>query len=1114
MAGAADSRKYGREDVSTYGRLDEGLRAELPSTRPYFPTSTRPHVHTSTQLPSGTVTFLFTDVEGSTALWERTGDTFRAVLSQHHALLRNEFRRHGGIEVTEAGDSFLVAFGSALDAAVCAAACQRALAAQDWPVNPSDGAAVTPRVRMAIHTGEVRPEELGDSGIQDRAAQDYRGVVLHRASRILSAAHGGQILCSEATAALIRRDLDPSVRLRDLGLFHLRDVEGTERLFQLDIGDDPLSRVPPGHDFPPPRARPARTARLPVPLTRFVGREKELREIGRLLLDEGVRLVTVTGIGGTGKTRLAVEAARRAVEASAGFAESIWFVPLADLQEPALIPRAIADCMSLPRLVQVDPRTQALEVLREAPSLLILDNFEQVVEGGAEVLQEWLSEVPTLKAMVTSRLLLGLEGEQEFTVAPLATPRSARTGSDETPEQVSAFESVRLFVDRAQAVKPDFQVTNANAPAVAELCIRLEGIPLAIELAAARAQMMTPAQMLEQLARRFDFLVSRKRGTADRQRTLRSAVDWSYRLLPPDLQQFFLRLSVFRGGWTAEATEAVCEEPLALDFLAQLRDSSLVSPEETLNGRMRFRMLESLREYADEKLRALGAVTSGARGAQATRRRHAEWMLHYASERLARVRTPDEVRALRELESEIENVRAAFAWAQEAAAGGGVDEWTNGRPDEDPALSSSTHPFSHSSILPLFARLSVALGSTLHRQACFAEACGPLDAALERSPALVEAAPALCAELLRERAGLHFDLGEWGPAREKAEAALALCNGSVSPLERARAENLLGMICRQEESEGSREAALDHFRRALELFRRVGDARDLAIVTNNLGWVECRGTREAGRGGDEEGRAHLLEALRIRRELGDRRGLAETLTNLGVLAYHRDDRAAAWDFYREALEHEVALRHTFGVGRTLFNLGEVALERGEPEPAARMLAGAERLLREVRSPHAAEAARLFAAAADQTGGEAAKQEELRTTAADVGATHASPLLELVSWALAQPATSGQNRHEGAQRGAAAPDIEAEKEREPWRSPDEPARCPCWRLASPSHQLRIADCGLRNGKAVQLRRGHPSLYCPPLPHNPQSAIRNPQSRRCRRCWTGAGPRPWRTGGTPP
>ena len=311
-----------------------------------------------------------------------------------------------------------------------------------------------------------------------------------------------------------------------------------------------------------------------------------------------MRLVTLTGLGGAGKTRLAIEVAERLVEPFAG---AVWFAPLADITDPRLLADTILDSLRLVRSPQQEPLEQVIEALSRQPSLLILDNFEQMVEGGAALVQTLLSRVPTLTVLVTSRQLLGLAGEEEFVVPPLLTPNGG-----ETAAQLSLYDSVQLFVDRAQAAMPHFQVTSGNAPAVAELCHRLEGLPLAIELAAARALVLTPAQMLKQLEQRFGFLVSRKRDATERHKTLEAAIEWSYRLLTPELQRFFARLSVFRGGWTAEAAEAVCEEPLALDYLAQLRECSLVLAEETRGGRMRFRMLESLREYAANNYLAEG----------------------------------------------------------------------------------------------------------------------------------------------------------------------------------------------------------------------------------------------------------------------------------------------------------------------------------------------------------------------------------------------------------------------------------------------------------------------------------------------------------------------------
>ncbi|HEX8958725.1 MAG TPA: BTAD domain-containing putative transcriptional regulator, partial [Solirubrobacterales bacterium] len=576
--------------------------------------------------PSGTVTFLLTDIEGSTALWERAGDAFREALARHHALLRHEFRRAGGHEVKEAGDSFLVAFASASDALACAVACQRALAAQEWP--ESVGAL---RVRTLIHTGDVTHE-----------GGDYHGLPLHRASRMLHAGHGRQILCSEATTGLLRRDLESEVSLLDLGVYRLRDVDEPERLFQVDYPGMPR------REFPALRAERGYAGRLPLQLTRFFGREKEIERIERLLKQDGARIVTLTGPGGTGKTRLAIEAAGRLLD---HFDGAVWFVAAADLSDASVLPDAIHDAMRLPRSGGGDPLAEVVEALSHQPALLILDNLEQVVDGGAEAVRELAARLPSLAVIATSRQVLGVDGEREFVVDPLPVPSGPVSA-----ERLGLYESVRLFVDRAQAVKPDFQVTNGNAPAVAELCVRLEGIPLAIELAAARASVLSPTQMLYQLGNRFEFLVSRRRGVAERQRTLRAAVDWSYRLLSPDLQRFFARLSVFRGGCTVESAESVCEEPLALDALAQLRESSLVLTETCPTcGRMRFRLLETLREYAWGRL--------SAEEQSEIERRHAAHFDELAEQAEPYLTGPDQATWLAHLDAEHDNLRAALGWA-------------------------------------------------------------------------------------------------------------------------------------------------------------------------------------------------------------------------------------------------------------------------------------------------------------------------------------------------------------------------------------------------------------------------------------------------------------------
>lgn len=361
---------------------------------------------------------------------------------------------------------------------------------------------------------------------------------------------------------------------------------------------DTTSASLPRHPLPP---KTEISSSLPPTFTRFFGRTELLKELHQWLSPASTqrarpRLLTITGVGGMGKTRLSLEVARGLLEEYSG---AVWFVPLAEVNDPASIGSAIADALSLIRSGPQEPLEQAISFLRErtdAPSLLVLDNFEQLVEGGAEIVQTLLEQVPTLTCLVTSRRLLNLTAEQETTLQPLPIPRG-----EVSPDHLTMYESVRLLIDRAKAVRPTFQVTNQNAPDVAELCYRLEGIPLAIELAAARTQVLTPAQILSQIQQRFAFLVSRKRDVVARHQTLHAAIEWSYRLLAPEVQRFFTRLSVFRGGWMLEAAEAVCEEPKALEYLEQLREWSLVQVEES-EQRIRFTTLETLREFAEEQL--------------------------------------------------------------------------------------------------------------------------------------------------------------------------------------------------------------------------------------------------------------------------------------------------------------------------------------------------------------------------------------------------------------------------------------------------------------------------------------------------------------------------------
>jgi predicted ATPase/DNA-binding SARP family transcriptional activator/class 3 adenylate cyclase len=471
--------------------------------------------------PTGTVTFLAAEIEGLTEA------------EQHREALRAVSRRYGGTEATAAQASFVAAFQRAADALAAAVAAYEV----------SDRG--ERRLRVALHTGDVEGRDAG-----------YQGPALRHALRLLLAAHPGQILLSAKSATLLRDDLAEGRQLVDLGLYRLRDGAPPEALFQL-VGPEIVR-----YEFPPPNASPALMGSLPLPLTRFFGRTEELARLEELLLAEGARLVTLTGPGGSGKTRLAQELSARLRER---LRDAVWFVSLVDLSDPGLIPDKVREAMRLLRSPQVEPLEQVAAFLAQArqPVLLVLDNLEHLLEGGTAVVQTLLGRVGTLTLLATSRQQLDLPGERLFPVLPLPVPVD--------PNTLVSNPSVQLFLDRAQAVRVDFQVTKTNAAAIAELCRKLEGLPLAIELAAARVGVLTSAQMLARIEPRFELLVSRGRAADPRHRSLRAALDWSYQLLEPELQRFFRRLSVFRGGWTLAAAEAVCQAPRALEYLEQLR---------------------------------------------------------------------------------------------------------------------------------------------------------------------------------------------------------------------------------------------------------------------------------------------------------------------------------------------------------------------------------------------------------------------------------------------------------------------------------------------------------------------------------------------------------------
>ena len=756
-------------------------------------------------LPAGTVTFLFTDIEDSTRLVEQLGPAWAPVLEKHQSIIRRAVSEAGGTEVMTEGDSFFVVFGTAPGAVAAAVAAQRALAAEPWP----DSAPI--RVRMGVHTGEGMPGPDGD----------YIGLDVHRAARIAAAGHGGQVLLSEPTAALVRGALPPGVGLHDGREHRLKGLSRPERIFELSIdglGERPRLRGP--HN-------------LPTQLTTFLGRE---REIGRIVDQLGKhRLVTLTGPGGTGKTRLGLEVAARSIER---FPDGVFFVPLAALAEPELVPATIAQELGLPDRGGRAPLERLVDHLRDRRVLLVLDNFEQLVAAGS-VVAHLLAGSGDLTILVTSRAALRVYGEREHPVPPLEVPDPRRL-----PElaELSQYEAVALFVDRATAVKPDFRLTNDNAAAVAEICYRLDGLPLAIELAAARTRLLTPHAMLARLQHRLDLLASGARDLPARQRTLRGAIAWSYELLEESDRELFRCLSVFVGGASLEAAESVCGQGQGGDVLyglESLADKSLLRQETTPDDEPRFRMLETIREFALERLRESGQE-------EELRARHAQLFCSVADEASRHLLGSDKRRWLDRLEREHDNLRAAFGWAVEQQRA-------------DLAL-----------------RLTQNLWRLWQMRGYLAEGYERALEALALPGAMGH--PELYAAAIDAAGGLAYWHGDIEGARQHYEHALGLYRtlGDV----RGEAEQLYNLsftytFDEAADAEGI-ERGIEVTRMALALYRQIDDRSGMAKALWGLSNVEYA----LGRTG--QAREHGLEALHIVRALDDRFMVGWTLYTLAL----------------------------------------------------------------------------------------------------------------------------------------------------------------------------------------------------------------------------------------
>ena len=822
-------------------------------------------------LPSGTVTFLFTDIEGSTALWERDRQAMATAVERHIALLDAAIQAHGGIHFKTVGDAVQAAFPTAPDAVIAAVDAQRALVAEEW------GDLGSLRVRMALHAGEAAPHD-----------RDYLAAPLNRVSRLLATGHGGQILLTHVVQQLVRGELPPHTSLQDLGEHRLRDLLEPERVFQLLHPDLP-------DQFPPLKSLENRPNNLPRQPTPFLGREREVAEVVALLRRPDVQLLTLIGPGGTGKTRLGLQVAAEVLD---DFPDGVFFVPLAPLSDPDLVPSAIASALGIREDREEALANRLREVLAPQQVLVVLDNVEHLVDA-APLVGDLLSATPGLKVLATSRVPLQLRAEREYPVPPLGLPRRK---PPPTLEQLSQYEAVQLFIDRAQAVKPDFAIDNTSAPAVAEICWRLDGLPLAIELAAARVRMLPPETLLARLEKRLPLLTGGARDAPVRQRTLRDAIAWSYDLLDPEEQTLFRRLAVFAGGCTLEAGEAVGNYDGALDVIdgvEQLGEQSLLRQDAGPGDEPRFVMLETIREYGLGQLEANGE-------AEAVRQRHAAFYLDLVERAEPELIRPEQPMWLDRLEAEHDNVRAALRWA--------LDK------DVETAL-----------------RLAAGLREFWLFRGHLTEGRAWLDRAL-----VVGSRPGPLHVGVFAGAGLLAGhAGDYPRATTMQETSLALARVFQDRRGEALALLELGILAA---FTGDSAQSIAKTEESLVLWRDLGDARGTSMALNNLGY-------DAYRQEDFERAASLLnEALVVARIAGERMLLGDTLDSLGALAEAQEDLVQAAVFYREALALGQEMGNPFTVATALRALGGVAARAHRAEDAARLWGAAAGLQEAIGAP--------------------------------------------------------------------------------------------------------------------------------------------------------------------
>lgn len=860
-----------------------------------------------TTLPTGTVTFMFTDIEGSSRMWEADQRAAREALGIHDALIIEGVENTGGFIVKSRGegDSHFAVFTNAADALKAAVAIQRALAAHSWPT------AKPLRVRMALHTGDAELR-LGD----------YYGRTVNRAARLRAIGHGGQILVSQATAELARERLPEDVLLRDLGRHKLKDLSRPEQVFQVDIAG--LQS-----DFPPLKSLNLLTHNLPAQSTSFIGRDQDVANVITLLDKDNVRLITLSGPGGTGKTRLSLEVGH---EQLGRFAGGVFFIPLAEATSTELVISKTARELEVREGGSLLLLHTLKNYLRDKEMMLLLDNFEQVAEAAGFV-AELLDAAPGLKVIVTSRTLLNLRAEHNYPVPMLTLPS---TNQPITLAGLQETEATTLFIERATAANPRLMITDENAPLVAEICYRLDGLPLAIELASARVRMLSLDALLDRLTHRLKLLTGGARDLPQRQQTLRKAIDWSYDLLAQEERKLLARLSVFVGGFTLEAAEAVCGAEGDLDVFSGvelLLNNSLLVQQELENGTLRFNMLEAIREYAAERLTESGEL-------ELMLSRHSQYYAQQLQENSFASFSADALAALNWMDREHDNLRAVLNNCLQTAEGRTIAphlalglSWfwyrrgfvTEGREWSERILAAVAGE-----------DRSLGKAEALGSAAAMAMWQGDLNTAYTYGEEALAIAgwledPFNLAFSMMTFAIVHINSGKDALARN----FLLECLPIYSQMGHTYFESLtLVHLANASLGLGDFAASTDYLDKAMAIGKDLHEGWLDSFALNNRGEVA------RAQGNYDEARGYYQESEKLLREMGDFGDLARLVHTLGYIAQHEGDLEMAESRFRESLAIFEKVGNQRGIAECLAGLAGLRAEQGNPQMAATLLAAA------------------------------------------------------------------------------------------------------------------------------------------------------------------------------